>query len=406
MPKLAPVTTRRSWVACAATTVLAVAAVFPGLAAGARSHAKPVPQGFVGMVVDSPTFPNPAVDISEQMDSMVASGVDSIRVVFDWAAVQPYSSWSQVPAPDQSQFVNVNGRPATFSAYDGLVAAAAEHHLTILPVVQNAPAWAGQTYSGGLVRLPRSPAQYAAFVKALVEHYGPSGSFWTANRSLPKVPITMWQIWNEPNIPAFWPPQPYYSRYVALLRAAHNAIKAADPSAKVVLAGLPNYSWIEIARLARHGASKLYDVVAVHPYTKNPQGVITIIGFVRHELDRTGGRNKPILADEISWPSSLGQTTHDTGYDFATTQSGQARKVPQAMQLLAQNRQRLGIAGFYYYDWAGEDRPNYLAFDFAGLFHYGNGEFQPKPVFSAFQSAALGMEGCRSKAGSATDCTR
>jgi hypothetical protein len=388
------------------TLALALTALLPAGASGAsRRAATSVPQGFVGMVVDYPTWPDAYVNISEQMDTMVASGVESIRVVFDWSAAQPYANFSDVPSGDGSQFVNVGGRPTDFSSYDALVEAAAEHHIAVLPVIQNAPAWDGQSYSGGVVRLPRSAAPYAAFAKALVQRYGPTGSLWKANPGIPKGPITMWQIWNEPNIPAFWPPQPYYSRYVTLLRAAHQAIKAADPSAKVVLAGLPNYSWTEIARIDRfRGARNLYDVAAIHPYTKTPQGVITILGYVRHELDQSGGASKPIIADEISWPSSLGQTSHDTGYDFATTQAGQARNVGRAIQLLTKNRKRLGLAAFYYYDWAGQDRPNYLAFDFSGLFHFLNGTFTAKPVYNVFRSEALAIEGCRSKTGTAINC--
>ncbi len=389
----------------AVALALVLTATLPVAAAGAGGAPTPVPQGFVGMDVDFPVFPNPYVNQSQQMDTMVTSGVESIRVVFDWSAAQPYASWSQVPASVHSEFVNVGGRPTDFTTYDAFVAAAAQHHITVLPVIENAPTWDGQSYRGAVVRLPRSPGPYGAFAKALVQHYGPAGSFWNANPGLPKIPITMWQIWNEPNIAAFWPPQPYYSRYLALLRAAHSAIKAADPSAKVVLAGLPNFSWIDIARIDRfRGARNLYDVAAVHPYTKNPQGVITILGYVRHELDISGGASKPILADEISWPSSLGHTNRSTRYDFATTQAGQARKVGQALQLLAQNRVRLRLAGFYYYNWAAQDRTNYMDFDFAGLFHFISGEFQAKPVFNAFRSAALAMEGCRSKVGTATDC--
>jgi hypothetical protein len=356
------------------------------------------------MVVDFPTWPNQYVDLSQQMDTMVAAGVESIRVVFDWSEAQPYGSFSRVPAADKGLFTNVGGTPTNFSSYDALVGAAAAHHITVLPVIQNAPTWDGQTYPRALVRLPRSPGPYAAFAKALVERYGSTGSFWKANPGLPKVPITMWQIWNEPNVPAFWPPQPYYSRYVTLLRAAHNAIKAADRSAKVVLAGLPNFSWIDIARIDRfRGARNLYDVASVHPYTKNPQGVITILGYVRHVLDTSGGASKPILADEISWPSSLGHTSRNR-YDFATTQSGQAQKVGQAIALLAKNRVRLRLGAFYYYDWAGQDRPNYSAFDFAGLFHFLNAVFTAKPVYNAFRTESLAIEGCRSKTGTASDC--
>jgi hypothetical protein len=75
------------------------------------------------------------------------------------------------------------------------------------------------------------------------------------------------------------------------------------------------------------------------------------------------------------------------------------------MRLLEANRTRLGLGAFYYYDWAGQDRPNYLAFDFAGLFHFAGGEFQAKPVYNVFRSTALAMEGCRAKAGTARDCS-
>ena len=359
------------------------------------------------MVVDEPVWPDAFVNLPQQLDVMVASGVDSMRVDFDWSQAQPYNSWSRVPLSERSEFVNVGGIPTNFTTFDALVGAAAARGLTVLPVIENAPAWDGQTYPGGTVALPRTPGPYAAFARALVSRYGSRGSFWSANSQIPKLPITMWQVWNEPNIAAFWPPQPYYSRYVALLRAASPAIKSSDPKAKVVLAGLPNYSWIELSRLYEfRGFRKLFDVVAVHPYTKTPQGVITIIGYVRHEMDLAGDRGKPIIADEISWPSSLGETIHDTGYDFATTEAGQAQNIAEVLPLLVKNRVRLGLAAFYYYDWAGQDRANFLAFDFSGLFLYSRGQFTPKPAYDVFRRGALAMEHCQAKVGRATDCQR
>ena len=100
-------------------------------AAGADSRARPacalsrpapaaasarVPHGFVGMDVDGPLFPAtaPGVDISRQMDKMVTSGVESIRVVFDWAAAQPYAHWSDVPAAEKSEFTDAGGVPTRF----------------------------------------------------------------------------------------------------------------------------------------------------------------------------------------------------------------------------------------------------------------------------------------------------
>jgi Glycosyl hydrolase family 53 len=397
---------RASLIAWASAALLAL--VLPATAAAAkRASSIPVPPGFVGMDVDEPVWPDPFVDLGQQLGVMVASGVETVRVVFDWSATQPYESWSQVPSGERSQFVNVGGVPTNFSSIDQLVGLASQRGVTVLPTILDAPSWDGQTYPGGLLALPRSDAPFAAFVKALVRRYGPRGSFWSAHPYGPKVPIEMWQIWNEPNVPAFWPQQPYYSRYIALLRAAHSAIKSADPTAKVVLAGLPNYSWVELTRLYGYrGARNLFDVVAVHPYTKTPQGVITILSYVRTVMNESGDRSKPIIADEISWPSSQGQTPHNAGYDFATTEAGQARNLGEVMPMLVKQRLRLGIAGFYYYDWAGLERPNALAFDFSGLFHLDGAGFEPKPAYAVFKRDALAMEGCRAKGAQASICAK
>jgi hypothetical protein len=389
---------RGSLTACACGAALA--------ASPASARAAPVPQGFVGVMADQPVWPNPLVDLGQQLDAMVASGVQTLRVVFDWSAAQPYKSWSQVPSSERSQFTDVHGIPTNFSATDQLVGEASRRGLTVLPIILGAPGWDGQTYKGGFVVLPRADGPYAAFARALVRRYGPRGSFWSAYQYSLKLPIRMWQIWNEPNVRVFWPPQPYYSRYLALLRAAHDAIKAADPGAKVVLAGLPNYSWVELARMYRRGARKLFDVVALHPYTRSPQGVITILSYVRGVMNRFGDRRKPMIADEISWPSSLGRTTHGVGYDFQTTPAGQARRVAQVLPLLAKNRRRLGLASFYYYDWAGQDRPNYIVFDFSGLLHWDGASFSAKPALAAFTRAALAMEGCRGKGAQASICLK
>jgi hypothetical protein len=389
--------TRRGWlIACACSAALAGA--LPTSAAAA-----PVPQGFVGVMADQPVWPNPLVDLGQQLDAMVASGVQTLRVVFDWSAAQPYKRWSQVPSDQRSQFVDVRGIPTNFSATDQLVGEASRRGLTLLPTILDAPPWDGQTYKGGFVVLPRSAGPYAAFAQALVRRYGPRGSFWPTHIYNP---IRMWQIWNEPNVRVFWPPQPYYSRYLALLRAAHDAIKAADPGARIVLAGLPNYSWRELERIYRRGARRLFDVVALHPYTKYPQGVITILSYVRSVMNRFGDRRKPMIADELSWPSSLGRTRHGVGYDFQTTPAGQAQRVGQVLPLLARNRRRLGLAAFYYYDWAGQDRPNVIVFDFSGLVHWDGVGFSAKPALAAFTRAALAMEGCRAKGARASVCLK
>jgi hypothetical protein len=388
--------------------VLAVGAAFPPAGALGRQRSRPtgtpVPNGFVGVNGGGPLF-GPAVNLGQQLDLMVASGVESVRVLFSWSQAQPYRSWADVPSDQKNEFVDVDGVPTSFAGTDQIVGLAAERRLRLLPVVVFAPPWDSARNPTGGHPPPARVAPFGHYLTALVDRYGPHGSYWRGHG--PKLPVRMWQIWNEPNILAFWPKQPYYSRYVALLRAAHAAIKRADPTAKVVLAGLPNFSWFELARLYEfRGARSLFDVVAVHPYTRTPQGVITILGYVRAAMNQAGDRSKPIIADEISWPSSVGHTRHTTGFDFATTESGQARNIGKLLPMLVRDRARLGLAGFYYYDWVGLERANALAFDFAGLFRFGAGKFVAKPAFGVFRRDALAMEGCRTKGPLAQDCQR
>lgn len=386
-------------------TALAISSLLLAVASAASAS---VPNGFVGMVVGAPVFSpsGDGVDLAGQLDSMVAGGVETVRVAVDWAQSQPYRSWSQVPAGTRDRFQadSVDEVPTDFSGLDELVGLAAQRGMTVLPTILDAPYWDG-TPKTALTRIPRTDGPYANFVEALVRRYGPGGSYWLDH--FPQIPIRMWQIWNEPNLTAFWPQQPFARRYVGLLRAARAAVKAADPGAQIVLAGLPNFSWIDLASIYRvKGAGSLFDVVAVHPYTRLPKGVITILGLVRWVMNRHGDSDKPIIADEISWPSSLGKTDHDVGYDFATTEAGQAQNIRRVLPLLVANRKRLNLLGFYYYDWAGQERPNYLAFDFAGLFRLTDGHFVAKPAYTAFRDGVLAMEDCRVKGPMANICLR
>ncbi len=394
--------------------LLAVGAVASGHAAKSKGSKHParVPFGFFGTVLGDPVYPRLLSDpspsaFSDQMNLMVATGVESVRATFDWSAAQPYRTWSQVPSDQRAKFASdgVDSVPTDFTNLDALVAAAATRHMTVLPVVIYAPGWDGQLYKGAAVKIPRHDAPYADFVAALVKRYGPNGSYWRTFS--PKLPITSWQVWNEPDVSAFWGQRPFAPRYVALLRAARTAIKRQDPHARIVLAGLANYSWKDLRAIyAVKGARSLFDVVALHPYTKTPQGVLTILTYGRQVMQSYGDGAKPMVADEISWPSSKGKTTHNVGYPFDTTEAGQARAVSQVLPLLAANRARLKLVGVYYYTWAGVETPNGLAFNYSGLLKYVHNAFVRKPVFYAYRHDALDLERCHQKGTVATRCLK
>jgi hypothetical protein len=365
----------------------------PTLAFGRSLPGTPVPRGFVGVNVDGPmVVPNGGVNLSSQFNLIRSSGVQSIHVVFSWSDAQPYASWSSVPAGQQGGFMNgAGGIPTSFAATDQVVTLAAARGMSVLPTVMNAPTWdAGPRSYVGVAR-PRDDRLYGQYLTTLIQRYGPRGSFWRQHPRLSRQPIRMWEIWNEPDIVGYWPTQPFPTSYVALLRAAHSAVKRADRGARVVLAGVPNFSWQVLNSIYRvRGARNQFDVVDVHPYTKQPAGVIQILRLVRASMKRAGDSGKPIIAGETGWPSSLGQTQHR--FDFETTRAGQARNLRALLPLLAANRQALGVIAFYWYTWMGNEYPGAYAFNFSGLEAFSNGNVSAKPALGAFSQTARAIE--------------
>jgi hypothetical protein len=335
----------------------------------ASASAPGVPQGFVGVDVDGPlTAADTPIDLAAQMRSMVGAGVESIRVAFNWAAAEPYRTISQVPTADRAQYTLVGGVPVDFSATDAIVADAARLHLDVLPTILYAPDWDAVNNPAG-VDYPRRPGPYGAYAAALVGRYGPDGSFWTANPQLPSRPIGEWQIWNEPNLSYYWK-QPFVDGYIGLLRAAHAAIKGADPHARIVLGALTNRAWVSLGQLQAHhpGVARLFDIASVNGFTRVPDNVIRYLRYMRRAMDRDGDRTKPLLATEVSWPSALGQTKEN--FDFDTNQAGQARNIAALLPMIADTYRELHV----------------------------------KPALRAYRAGALALEHCAGKGPLATDC--
>jgi hypothetical protein len=391
-------------VAFAAVGIGAPTAAAAGRSASPAPALTPVPPGFVGMDADGPLLdPTAHLNLDRQLDEMVADGVQSVRVAFDWATAQPYKDMAQVPADQANEFTDVDGVPTDFVTTDELVGLAAQRGLTLLPTVLYTPGWDAKANREGF-DTPARTAPYANYLTALIRRYGPRGAFWSSHRGVRKLPVRMWQIWNEPNLTYYWP-QPFAAGYVALLRAAHAAIKRADPGAKVVLGALTNFAWKSLGQIYRvRGARNLFDIVAVNGFTETPSGVMVFLKIMRNALIHLGDADKPLLATEVSWPSAQGKTSQH--FDFNTTAAGQARNIASVLPMLGAQRTQLRLIGFYYYTWVGAEARGAPAFSFAGLLSLHDGRLVAKPSVVAFRTGALALERCRRKAAVATRCAQ
>jgi len=377
-------------------------------APSAAGSERQVPARFLGTVADGPLFDAAALGrarttLARELDLMVGAGVESVRLSFYWAPMQPYGSWEQVPPAERGHFRDGAGVPTDFRATDRIVELAAQRGLSLLPVVLRAPDWAARL-PGQWASPPADPRTYATFVRALAERYGRRGSLWRERPRLRKLLLTEWQLWNEPTMQSFWLTQPFASDYVALLRATRRALRRADRRARIVLAGLVYESWEALEQVYRAGGRRLFDAVALHPFTRRPDDVLRIVERNRTVMARHADGGKPIYLSELSWPSSRGRIPVRYGYE--TDERGQARRLTTALRLLAANRRRLGLRRVYWYTWlTRETHPDY-PFDYAGLRRLHPARVRSKPALRAFRRSALRLEGCAAKRGVATRCRR
>jgi hypothetical protein len=210
-------------------------------------------------------------------------------------------------------------------------------------VVSGTPGWASA--SGDIAAPPRSPTDFAAFLRLLVARYGPRGSLWAAHPEVQRRPVRRWQVWNEPSLRTYWSARPWAPGYVSLLRAAHAVVPG-----QVVLAGLPNRSWTALRAVYRAGGRGAFDAVALHPYTGRVANVVRIVRLARREMRRGGDEPLPVWLTEVSWPASLRVTRVRPG-GFEVTEAGQARRVAELLRALARERRRLRIAHVAWYAW-------------------------------------------------------
>jgi hypothetical protein len=205
---------------------------------------------------------------------------------------------------------------------------------------------------------------------------------------VPKLPIRAWQIWNEPDHLRYWSEQPYAADYVRLARAARKSIKAADPGARVVMAGFADRSWEALAKVYRAGAKGVFDAAAIHPYTFEVRNVLRIVEMARDALNDAGDPDQPLWLTEVTWSS--GKRPGVKPYPFETTPSDQAARLAKALPLLIRERSRLGVERIFWENWISTDTDHANPFDFSGLrVLEPGGSVREKPAYSQFKRIAL-----------------
>lgn len=329
---------------------------------------------FVGISA-SEVLPLPAEQQREVLHDQAGAGIGLFRQTFRWDEIEP--------SPGEY----------SWGMHDGLVAAAAENGVRVLPIVFAPPGReAAEPKPGAKVTAtttmpPRDPRAFAAFATVLAKRYGPGGEFWRANPDLEPLPIRSWQVWNEPNLRAYWGGRPNPNEYLELLRITGDALRAVDPGAEIVTGGIPESKLgipLEdyVALLAKAGAKGAFDTLAIHPYARRPDGAIAAIVRARELLDRAG------LDDVGLWVTEIGWATGEQRSDFTVGPKTQAAYIAEFFTGAAALAGDVKLRGIAYYAWRDVE-PYPGGKDFWGL-HTGLNDVrgEAKPSRTTFTSVA------------------
>ncbi len=362
-----------------ATAVAALVVALLATAAPAAAQ-RDVPQNFYGVNYDADiaTRATPAVHDAE-FDLQTRSGVETTRVVFSWAKMQ----------------TRPGGTPR-WAQTDPVVGRAALRGIELLPVVLEAPRWAREN-PRAYHSPPEDPDDLADFMVLLIQRYGENGSFWAEHPELPKRPLRVWQLWNEPHLRFQWDSdKPWARAYGLQLRTAYKAIKRADPGATVVLAAMSNTSWKFLQEAYKRGRIRGYfDVASLHPYTSRAKGVITLSRRFRTVMRRNGDSKKPLWITELGLPASKGREKSKSV--LQTTDEGMADFLTTAMEKLVagQRSSNVRVSRVYWYTWASVYCCGDI-FRYNGLRAYDPRDqtLRDKPAYSAFVESARRHQAC------------
>jgi hypothetical protein len=273
-----------------------LAAVISFLPASALA-AGPAPDQFYG-VNPGDLFKAPQSQWDGQLQEIADDGVQVVRMGAWWSDLEP--------APP------VNGvHHYSWSDIDKQVVALARHNLQWEPLLCFSATW-GSTIPGDYSGAPDGTQNFALFAAALVQRYGPGGSFWAEHPELPAQPVTAYEVWNEENAKVYWHPSTPED-YADLYAATRNSIHGVDPNARVVVGGLAAADTSSVLSPAdflrkmvahRPDLKGNMDAVALHPYARDPQGVYAKIAQFRHDLDAIAGPGIPVELTEIGWSTT------------------------------------------------------------------------------------------------------
>jgi hypothetical protein len=196
--------------------VLLAALVLLAAPAAAARAAHQMPVGFF----DDVSF-RFSPDSQTNIAAAASTGASIIHTTANWSTIAPTRPADATNGDDPAY---------RLTDIDDLVANASRAGMRVMINITGAPKWANGGHTPNY--LPKSTSTFATFARMLATRYNGHNGHGS---------VTLWSVWNEPNLQQFLYPQ--YSgktivspaHYGALFKVAYAAIKGASPLSKVAV---------------------------------------------------------------------------------------------------------------------------------------------------------------------------
>lgn len=294
-------------------------------------------------------------EVEQAVPMWAAAGIQWVRIGLPWSGFEPteQGGWN----PKQVQRV------------DRLLQLCEQHGVKAYAIIGGLPKWASMNPDSKMYWAfePKDLGRFQAFLRFVTQRYGKR--------------IDFWELGNEPNW-AFW--QSGMPAYMRWARAGAEVIRQEDPGAQIINGGfadagllgvrigehLPNPSALQ--EMAALGFRDVFDVMAVHVYGDDPEGLVHTLNGLYAQMHELGVADMPIWVNETGYSTVGGRT-----------EAQQAQWIADTYDLLLKHP---SVEKVFYYNFKQKVEENKTGGDSREAnFGIVRGDLSPRPAYDAFR---------------------
>lgn len=316
----------------------------------------------VGLCEDYPEETTTLEGIRKDFEFLKSANINLLRISFGWDAIEE----------EKGKF--------NWLFWDDFVKMAVEEYgITLVPYVCYMPKWNSTGEKDTMFFWnypPKDYNEFGVFMTELVNRY----SKW----------IKTWELWNEPDISIYW--QGSSKDFAKMVKIGSDAVRKADPQAKVVLGGLAHKVEFFRELFRDYGISPYVDIVNCHNYfeTWSPKAIEEITDYVNElsALIKQYGHNQSLWMAEVgysTWRMGKSKVSNDYSayYKYEHTPEYQAVELFKTLALVVATEKIAAICWYELKDLPsvenviGDNNNRNL-----GVAFY---DYKPKPAVSALK---------------------